>query len=68
VIWEAVITLELNERYISAYPSPVCLVTTESLASRGRMLLTCATFDKTSVMARSGSASSFRLSVTVLTF
>ena len=32
------------------------------------MLLTWAIFDSTSVIARSGSASSFRLSVTVLTF
>jgi hypothetical protein len=32
------------------------------------MPFTCATLDSTSVMARSGLASSFRLSVTVLTF
>ncbi len=68
MICDEVITLLLNDRYISAVDSPVCLTTVGFCASRGSTLSTWLTLASTSVTARSASASSRRFSVTVLTF
>ena len=61
-------TFELKLRYMSAKPCPVCLTITGSLASRGRSPRTWLTLDSVSAIARSGLASSRRLSVMVETF
>ena len=68
MICEPVSCALLNDRYISAVVSPVCFTTTGSCDSCGSTLLTCWIFDSTSATARSGSASSRRLSVTRLVF
>ena len=62
------ITLELNDRYISAVPCPVCLTITGSLASFGSTRRAWLTLDSVSAIARSGLASSRRLRVMVETF
>ena len=68
MICDDVITAELKFMYMSAKPCPVCLTTMGSLASRGSRPRTWFTFDSASAIARSGLASSLRLSVTVDTF